>query len=144
MSEYSSLIQEYYKNPVNNYRMENAIISAHEWNPLCGDDITIYAEISPSITTDNNPLQNIISKRSYDGNVSMITQAAASFFSELIIWKTVQQALQLNEQFMIDEWFEVSPRRKRARAIAILATRNALHIWLKDNKYDTFEDVLHD
>jgi hypothetical protein len=45
---------------------------------------------------------------------------------------------------MANHGFEVSPRRKRAGVIAILATRNAIHEYLKDGKKDTFEDVIED
>ena len=43
---------------------------------------------------------------------------------------------------MIENGFEVSPRRRRARVIALLATRNAIHQFLKDGKEDTFDDIL--
>ncbi len=115
---------------------------------MCGDDITVYIKLSkdhtiiPVTTQEIDQENTIISQRSYDGNVSMITQAAASFFSELIVGKTVAQALQLQEQLMIDQGFEVSTRRRRARSIAILATRNALHMLLGDGKVDEFDDVL--
>lgn len=158
MSEYSSLIQEYYTNPINNYRMEDATISYHEWNPLCGDDITVYMkfsvdnELSEDITQSELVAQNAadrlqstkVTARSYDGNVSMITQAAASFFSEFVMWKTLQELLAYNEQLMIDEWFEVSHRRRRARVIAILATHNAIHTYLWDGVVEEFEEVLVD
>ena len=45
---------------------------------------------------------------------------------------------------MVDHGFEVSPRRKRAAVIAILATRNAIHQYLKDGKNDTFDDLIED
>ena len=158
MSEYSSLIQEYYTNPINNYRMEDATISYHEWNPLCGDDITVYMkfsvdnELSEDITQSELVAQNAadrlqstkLTARSYDGNVSMNTQAAASFFSEFVMWKTLQELLAYNEQLMIDEWFEVSHRRRRARVIAILATHNAIHTYLWDGVVEEFEEVLVD
>jgi NifU-like protein involved in Fe-S cluster formation len=32
----------------------------------------------------------------------MVTQAAASFFSELVVGKTFEEVLTLNEQIMID------------------------------------------
>ncbi len=73
---------------------------------------------------------------------SMITQAAASFFSELIIGKTLEEVLHMNEHTMKDNDFIVSPRRRRASVIAILATRNAIHAYLKDGKEDRFEDLL--
>lgn len=72
----------------------------------------------------------------------MITQAAASFFSELVIGKTLEEVLQMNEQTMKDQDFIVSERRRRAAVIAILATRNAIHTYLQDGKEDKFEDLL--
>lgn len=45
---------------------------------------------------------------------------------------------------MVDQGFEVSPRRKRAAVIAILATRNAIHEYLKDNQKDTFDELIED
>lgn len=138
MSDFSLLVQEYYKNPVNNYRIEDATISAHEGNALCGDDVVVYMKLQNTEAKMNAT----IASRSYDGNVSMITQAASSFFSELVVWYRVEEILQRNEQIMIDNEFHVSERRKRARVIAILATRNALHTWLWDWQHDTFDDVL--
>lgn len=133
MSEFSLLVQEYYKNPVNNYRMEDAMVFRHEGNSICGDDITVY------FTYDD---EHAITARSYDGNVSMVTQASASFFSEIVVWKTFSEILAMNETFMIDAWFDVSHRRRRARVIPLLATRNAIHELLKDWITDTFDDLL--
>ena len=72
----------------------------------------------------------------------MITQAAASFFSELVIGKTFEEVLQMNEQTMRDHDFIVSPRRRRASVIAILATRNAIHQFLGDGIEEKFEELL--
>lgn len=143
MSEFSTLVQEYYKNAVNNYRIDNATISRHEWNAVCGDDITVYLYVDSPTEADLGP-QSIVSNRSFDGNVSMVTQAAASFFSELVVWKSFDEILTLTEQIMIDNWFDVSHRRRRARVIALLATRNAIHELLKDWIQDGFDQVLLD
>jgi NifU-like protein involved in Fe-S cluster formation len=143
MSEFSSLVQEYYKNPINNYRMEDATISQHEGNAICGDDITVYLKLqSPEGASQPVGIQSVVAAWSYDGNVSMITQAAASFFSELVVWHTFTEILSRNEALMIENGFEVSHRRRRARVIALVATRNAIHALLKDGKQDGFDDVL--
>lgn len=134
MSEFSGLVQAYYQNPVNNRKMHDATISHHEGNSVCGDDLTVYLKIENNKITD----------WSYDGMPSMITQAAASFFSELVVGKTLDEVLQMNEQVMKDNDFIVSPRRKRASVIAILATRNAIHEYLNDNKEEAFEDIFID
>ncbi|MFA7284469.1 MAG: iron-sulfur cluster assembly scaffold protein [Candidatus Absconditabacterales bacterium] len=127
------LINQYYQNPINKRQMPDASISQHEGNSVCGDDITVFLNIK----------DNQIIDRSYDGNTSMITTAAASFFSELIVGKTLAQALTMTyENTMVAEGFEVTPRRKRAGAIAILATKNAIHAFLQDGKRNTWENVV--
>jgi hypothetical protein len=45
---------------------------------------------------------------------------------------------------MLDKGFEVSPRRKRAAVIAIMAVRNAIHAYLKDEIIDVFDDLMDD
>lgn len=140
------LITAYYNNPVHKYTMKDATVFRHEGNSICGDDITVYLKIYEDTKTTqytNSSLQATIADRSYDGNTSMITTAASSFFSELVISKTLQEVLQMSyENTLLPEGFEVTPRRKRAGGIAILATRNAIHEYLWDGITDTREDVV--
>lgn len=120
--EHSLLIQEYSKNPLQNFALETYTIKQHEGNFICGDDITVYLVIQ----------DNKIADYSFDGNCSTITTAAASFLSEFIIGENIQTVLTWTYQTMLDKEFEVSPRRKRAAVIAIMAVRNAIHTYLKD------------
>ena len=132
--ESNIMIEQYSKNPLQNFALEKYTIKQHEGNFICWDDIVVYLEI------DKNTIKNY----SFDGNCSNITTAAASFLSEIIIDKPITQVIERNYQTMLDNWFEVSPRRKRAAVIAILATRNAIHTYLKDGKTDTFDDLIDD
>ncbi len=57
----------------------------------------------------------------------------------------IDTVMQWNQKTVIDETgIEVSPRRKRAQVLALLATRNALHIYLKDGQKDDFSDIISD
>lgn len=134
MSEMSMMVEEYAKHPVKNYPMENCTISQHEGNFICEDNITVYLVIQ----------DNIIRDWSFDGDCSTITTAASSFFSELVIGKPLEEVLTWNFQTIKSAGFEVSNRRKRASVIALLATRNAIHEWLKDGKKDDFDDLFDD
>lgn len=131
-AESELLIKEYAKNPKNNYKMKESSVFQHEGNFICWDDITVYIKIE----------DNKVQEYSFDGNCSTITTAAASFLSELIIGTDIHEILTRTYDTMLQNWFEVSPRRKRAAVIAILATRNALHTYIKDNKMDTFDDLI--
>ncbi len=132
--EHSLLIQEYSKNPLQNFALSTYTVKQHEGNFICGDDITVYLVI------ENNKIKDY----AFDGNCSTITTAAASFLSELIIGEDIHTVLTWTYKTMTDKWFEVSPRRKRAATIAILASRNAIHTYLKDSITDTFDNVLDD
>lgn len=127
------LITQYHDNPVNKRIIQNAHISRKEGNSICGDSITVYIMIT----------DNLIQDRSYEGDTSMITTAASSLLSELIIGKTIEECLHMTyENTLFPVWFEVTPRRKRAGAIAILATRNGLHSYLWDEHLDTRDNVV--
>lgn len=132
--ELNIMIKEYAKNPINNFTMKDFTVKQHEGNFICWDDITIYLKIE----------NNIILEYSFDGNCSTITTAASSFLSEFIIWKSLDEVLSWNYQTMLDKWFEVSNRRRRAAVIAILGVRNAIHKYLSDWKEDSFDDIILD
>ena len=132
--QHSLMIQEYAKNPLQNFAMEKYTIKQQEGNFICWDDIVVYLDIK----------DNKIAEYSFDGNCSNITTAAASYLSEFIKGEAIEDILHRNYQTMVDHGFEVSPRRKRAGVIAILATRNAIHNYKKDSKNDVFDDIIED
>ena len=118
--ETNMLIQEYSKHPLCNFEMQDATVSSHEGNFICGDDITVFLKIE----------EGTIISYSFTGNCSTITTAAASFLSEFIIGASLELVLTWTYETMVEKGFEVSPRRKRAAVIAILAARNAIHAYL--------------
>jgi len=134
MEEVSLMIKEYAKNPICNFPMKEYTVKQHEWNFICWDDINVYLRID----------DNFVSEYSFDGNCSTVTTTAASVLSEIIIWKNIYDILSWDYSKMLSLWFEVSPRRKRAAVIALLAARNAIHSYLNDGKEDVFDDVLAD
>lgn len=132
MEETNLLIQEYSKHPLCNMVMDSPTVSHHEGNFICWDDITVYLKIEDWI----------VSQYSYSGNCSTITTAAASFLSELIIGASVKDVLSWDYTTMVSHGFEVSPRRRRAAVIAILASRNAIHNYVDDHQEDSFDDLI--
>ncbi|MEI6711834.1 MAG: hypothetical protein WCK88_06740 [bacterium] len=58
---------------------------------------------------------------------------------------SIDTVMNWNQKTVIDQTgIEVSPRRKRAQVLALLATKNAIHAYLNDEKKDDFSDVLTD
>lgn len=133
MSEENNiLIQEYSKNPINNFKMQDFTIKQHEGNFICWDDITVYLKIE----------NNKISDYSFDWNCSTITTASASLLAEIAIDKDINEILSRWYNFLNANWLEVSNKRRRAAVIALLATRNAIHNYLNQNKQDTFDELI--
>lgn len=129
------LISEYAKNPINNYEMKDFTIFQDQWNSICWDNIRVFLKID-----DNWKIVDY----SYTGEVAMITRAASSYLAELIIGRSIDDVLARDYDFMIQNWFQVSPRRKRAAVIAILAARNAIHKLKWDNKKDSFDELIEE
>ncbi len=135
MYDVAELIQEYSKNPVNNYEMLDADVVYQEWNPICGDGIVVYLKI------EKNKLKNF----SFSGDTSMVTTAAVSMLAEEIIAYDIEKILSLDYNFVKEELgLEVSPRRERSAVLGLLATRNAIHEYKKDWILDDFDDLIEE
>ena len=142
MSEISdTLIAEYNKNPVNFYEMKDFTVSRHEWNFICGDDITVFLKIK----------DNTVEEFSFSWNPGQVSTASCSLLAEMIEWKDVDEIMTWWYKTFVDQWLEVLPRRRRAVVIGLLWVRNAVHERRKDKKTDSdkilveeFEDILED
>jgi len=127
------IIKEYASTNAYRWKPKDYTIDQHEGNSLCWDDITVY------LTIQNNQLTHY----RFDWNCSLITKAAANFIGDLIEDSDIDQIFDWNYTTLQKEWFEVSPRRKRAAVIALIAIQNALyrHKWI--DKKTSFEDMLY-
>lgn len=133
MSQESSLlIQEYYKSNQFFHTMEKPTAVKKIGNTLCGDTIEVFLQIQDDIVTDY----------SYAWEPSQITKAAAEFFWEFVIGMKIWDTLKLDANWVKQEGFVVSYRRIRSSISAILATRNAIHDYLRDGMIDEYEDLI--
>lgn len=131
----SETIHFYATNPQHHGVLDDATIVYTESNRICGDVITVYLRIH----------ENVIREWSFSGDVSMITLACSGLFWDMVQWTDIDTVMSWNQKTVIDETgIEVSPRRKRAQVLALLATRNAIHAYLQDGKKDDFSDIMMD
>jgi NifU-like protein involved in Fe-S cluster formation len=133
MSEYSETFLEYAKNPPNKGKMEGATVSHFEENRSCGDALEAFLKIADGKIADF----------SFEGKTSIVTTACAAMFGESVIGMEAETPLSMNyEDVRAIIGSDVSPRRKAASVLGLLATRNALHKWKGDGITDDFSDVL--
>jgi nitrogen fixation NifU-like protein len=93
MSELSELYQQvildHNKKPRNFRKLETANHSAEGFNPLCGDQLTVY------LSLEGDAVKEI----TFEGSGCAISKAAASMMTQAVKGKTKQQAEQLFNEF---------------------------------------------
>jgi nitrogen fixation NifU-like protein len=93
MSELSELYQQvildHNKKPRNFKKIEDAELSAEGYNPLCGDQLTVYLNL------DNG----VVSDISFEGSGCAISKAAASMMTQAVKKKSRAEAEQLFQEF---------------------------------------------
>lgn len=130
---YNETITHYGKNPTNKTWMRDHSVRYWEENWLCGDTLEVFLKIE----------DNKVVNWSFEWNTSIITTACASVFWESVIGMDINEVLTLWYSHIKELiWEDVSPRRRNASVLGLLATRNAIHEYLKDGEVDEFEMLL--
>ena len=88
-SLYQEIILDHYKRPRNFRALENATRKAEGYNPLCGDQVTVY------VVMDGETVSDI----SFEGVGCAISTASASLMTEAIKGKTREEAETLLQRF---------------------------------------------
>ena len=86
---YKEVILDHYKSPRNKRPMPDAGLSCSRNNPLCGDEITVFA------TVDDGTVADV----SFQGQGCSISQSSASMLTEAVKGKSVHEAEALAAQF---------------------------------------------
>ncbi|MFC4062039.1 Fe-S cluster assembly sulfur transfer protein SufU [Planomonospora corallina] len=89
-SMYQELILEHYKHPQGRGLRDPFDAEVHHVNPTCGDEITMRVKLG-----DGGKVEDV----SYDGQGCSISQAAASVLHELATGSTVQETLEVVDEF---------------------------------------------
>lgn len=87
---YQEIILDHYRNPLNSGLREGFTAQVHHVNPTCGDEITLRMHLHEGIVQDI----------SYDAEGCSISQASASVMTDLVIGKTVEEAMALHATFL--------------------------------------------
>ena len=98
---YQEIILDHYRARHHSGLREPFEAEVHHVNPSCGDEVTLRIHL------DGGTVQDV----SYQGLGCSISQASTSVMSDLVIGRTVPQALELHERFteMMHSRGEVEP-----------------------------------
>ncbi len=86
---YQEVILDHSRHPHNFRAMADATRKAEGYNPLCGDQVTVYLKLSGDIIEDI----------SFEGNGCAISKSSASVMTDLVKGKSAVEAATLFEKF---------------------------------------------
>jgi nitrogen fixation NifU-like protein len=86
---YQQVILDHNKKPRNFRKLETANHSAEGFNPLCGDQLTVYLNLE----------DDSVKEISFEGSGCAISKAAASMMTQAVKGKSKQEAEQLFSEF---------------------------------------------
>jgi nitrogen fixation NifU-like protein len=86
---YQEIILDHYKNPHHKGLRDPYEAEVHHVNPSCGDEVTLRVHLADGIVSDV----------SYDSVGCSISQASASVLTDLVIGKSVQEAMAIHTEF---------------------------------------------
>ena len=84
---YQELIMDHNRNPRNFGTLECPSCQAKGYNPLCGDELSLYLNIN----------HDVIEQAKFKGRGCAISQASASLMTEALIGLSVREAMHLFE-----------------------------------------------
>ncbi|CAA9459542.1 MAG: Putative iron-sulfur cluster assembly scaffold protein for SUF system, SufE2 [uncultured Rubrobacteraceae bacterium] len=87
---YKEIVLDHYQRPRNRGKLENADLEEHLNNPLCGDEVTVYASLR-----DGN-----LDEVAFTGRGCSISQASASMLAERLPGKSREEVEKEIEAFL--------------------------------------------
>ncbi len=87
---YSEILTDHNLHPAHKHELENANMVLEGVNPSCGDDIILKLRVE----------DGIIQEGAYVGEGCAISQASADMMLDLVIGKSVEEALRLSDIFL--------------------------------------------
>ncbi|MCK9926810.1 SUF system NifU family Fe-S cluster assembly protein [Frankia sp. Mgl5] len=89
-SMYQEIILDHYRNPHHRGLRDPFDAEVHHVNPTCGDEVTLRVKVADGVVADV----------SYESEGCSISQASASVMADLVIGKSVADALELEREFL--------------------------------------------
>jgi nitrogen fixation NifU-like protein len=89
-SLYQEIILDHYRKPHHRGLREPFEAQVHHLNPTCGDEITLRVHLDGDVVSDV----------SYEGQGCSISQASASVMTDLVIGKSLSEALEVHDEFL--------------------------------------------
>ena len=95
-SMYQEIILDHYRNPHHKGLRDEFGAEVHHINPTCGDEVTLRVHLTDPQRGEDALVRDV----SYESAGCSISQASASVMSDLVIGKSVGEALKVGDVFL--------------------------------------------
>src|SRR6185437_148203 len=93
-SLYQEIILDHYRHPHRKGLREPFDAEVHHVNPTCGDEVTLRVSLKDAAG------EPVVADVSYDSLGCSISQASTSVLTDMVVGKTVTQALDISAEFL--------------------------------------------
>jgi nitrogen fixation NifU-like protein len=115
---YTDRLLDHYKNPRNKGLMDTADLAAEEYNPLCGDRVTIQLRLEHGQVVESR----------FDGRGCALCLGAASILTEVIHGQSLETLRELGkDEFLAELQSEPRPSRLKCALLPWMAFRHAAY-----------------
>ena len=115
---YTDRLLDHFRNPRNRGRLEDPDIAAEEYNPLCGDRVTVQAHVK----------SDTIAEARFEGRGCALCLGAASILTEVIQGRTLEELQALGqEEFLVELQAAPRPARLKCALLPWMAFRHAAY-----------------
>jgi len=121
MEGYSNKVMEHFRNPKNVGEIENPDGIGHVGNPVCGDIMELYIKVKDGRIVD--------AKFKTFGCGAAI--ATSSMVTELVKGKTIEEALKISNQAVVEALGGLPPIKMHCSVLAEQALKKAIDDYLK-------------
>jgi nitrogen fixation NifU-like protein len=117
---YREVILDHYKNPRGHGVFEDADAEAEGFNPLCGDEVSIYV----SFADDGETIEDV----KFSGRGCAISQAATSMLVDMAKGRQATELAQMPKDELLDEiGIPLTPIRLKCALLGLGVLKIALH-----------------
>jgi nitrogen fixation NifU-like protein len=121
MDMYADIILEHYKHPQNHGTLDKYSVAHEEYNPLCGD------KISMQLLIENDKIKDV----RFIGKGCAISQAATSMLTDLVKGKSLEQIKKLNKDDVLELLgVDVNPARIKCAVIGLKTLKMSVYKYL--------------